>query len=680
MAAAEKEKQLEEINAIMANKNHDDIYKQIVDSIMNNEVPWQQTWDSRIGNAIVGTPVSGASGRGYTGFNKLYLTYILNKLRNPEGHVDPRFYTFHQIKKKSEKGYHLVKGAHGCSITMYFRLDKDEFGNPLPLEEQRWLPRNAVVFHTSQIRQSVYVLDEEGNKIPLLDKDGNQRIGRDGELLYKKEDRPFPEYVPRFRPYNHEETNELIELLIKKSGAKISHDQGSQNFYVPQKDTLHLTPKGAYADINDYYRTTLHELCHWTGHESRLNRNLSGAFGSKEYAREELRAEIASAFICSDFNIPLSANHGAYLKNWLKKLENDPKEMEMAQRDAHRIINYINNLVRERVKELEAVRENHDSEYSDFNEMKKGGKSTGEKSENVDKTSEEKNTGEVNKDSEKEQPVGEKEKAAVNKIPAKLYIYRADKNMPWAGKSLSASIKAKIPIDFRQYGQAVDAVDIPDVRENITEYLIAQKGTEKDIPVRKGDVVKLADRLFYINKRGRLSNINENNFYQEVNIRNFKNKQIFAPLEGRKREQIKSEQIKQIGKEAFEAYRKQFRDVLFAGEGLSAENCADSYELQYKKFIYDHTFDYGISGIRPCDQKAWQKADSNFCIQVFENNMGDVSAMFAAINTVQQHSPYATANPEVDYSEELTSIIMKNPEYQKIKAAQELSRENNLKR
>lgn len=677
MAIAAKGKQLEEINAIMADKNHDDIYKQIVDGIMNNEVPWQQPWDSRIGNAIVGTPVSGASGRGYTGFNKLYLTYILNKLRKPEGHVDPRFYTFNQIKKRAENGYHLVKGAHGCSIKMYFKLDKDRFGNPLPLEEQRWLLRNAVVFHTSQIRQSVYVLDEKGSKIPLLDKDGNQRIGRDGELLYKKEDRPFPEYVPRFRPYNHEETNELIEILIKKSGAKISHDQGSKNFYSPEKDILHLTPKGAYADINDYYRTTLHELCHWTGHESRLNRNLSGGFGSREYAREELRAEIASAFICSDFNIPLSDKHGAYLKNWLKKLENDPKEMEMAQRDAHRIINYINNLVRERVRELEAVRENHDSEYSDFDEIKKGGNNAGEKD---DKVSEEKNTGEVNKNSEKEQPAEEKEKAAVSKIPVKLYIYRADKNMPWAGKSLSASIKAKIPIDFRQYGQAVDTVDIPDVRENITEYLIAQKGTEKDIPVRKGDVVKLADRLFYINKRGRLSNINENNFYQEVNIRNFKNKQIFAPLEGRKREQIKSEQIKQIGKEAFEAYRKQFRDVLFAGEGLSAENCADSYELQYKKFIYDHTFDYGVSGIRSCDQKAWQKADSNFCIQVFENNMGDVSAMFAAINTVQQHSPYAAVNPEVDYSEELTSIIMKNPEYQKIKAAQELSRENNLKR
>ena len=102
--------------------------------------------------------------------------------------------------------------------------------------------------------------------------------------------------------------------------------------------------------------------------------------------------------------------------------------------------------------------------------------------------------------------------------------------------------------------------------------------------------------------------------------------------------------------------------------------------MKYKKFIYDHTFDYGLSGIRPCDQKAWQKADMDFCLKAFENSMGDAVAMFNAVNIVQQHSPYAVANPKLEYSDYLTDCIMKNPEYQKIKTGMGMSKENSSQR
>lgn len=674
MAISEEEKvKLEEINAVMSNKSYQDIYQQLVDSIMNNDVPWQKPWDGNVGNELLGTPISGGSGRGYTGANKLFLTMLLNQLRDPEGNVDPRFYTYKQIEKHADKGYHLVKGAHGCCITMYFKNTLDKDGEPLPLEEQKWHKTYCTVFHPSQIRQSVYVLDKDGNKIPLLDKDGNQRIGKNGKFLYKMEDKPFPKYVPRFRPYTHEETNELIEILIKKSGAVISHDQGNRNFYRPGEDALHLTPPSTYKDINDYYRTALHELCHWTGHSSRLNRNLRGGFGSREYAREELRVEIAAAFICSNFNIPLSEQHGAYLKNWLEVLDKDPKEMEMAQREAHRIINYINNLVRDKVKELEAVRENPDSEYSDSEDKNKGRKNNPAKPDEAVKGGEGKSSKGSEENSNQPEPVPETPQTAdsLEKLMS-VRLHHVDDGMKWAGKSFIETVKEKLPIDFKQY-KSSSADIIPAVQEKMTEYLM-------QLGVKAGDVLQVEDRLFYLNKSGKLSNIKENNFFQEVSIRNFKGMQIFAPLEGKKREQIKAEQIAQIGQEAFDAYRAQFRDVFFAGEKASHENIKDNVEMQYKKFIYDHTFDYGLSGIRPCDQKAWQKADMDFCLKAFENSMGDAVAMFNAVNIVQQHSPYAVANPKLEYSDYLTDCIMKNPEYQKIKTGMGMSKENSSQR
>ncbi len=635
---------LNEINAVMSTKNYDDIWQQLIDDIMNSDVPWQKTWDSKIGNAIAGMPISGGSGREYTGFNRLYLTLKINQLRGDKESIDPRFYTFNQIAKLG-KEYHIIKGAHGCAIQMHFFINKDKYGNLLPLEEQRWHKKFLTVFHPSQIGQHVPVLDSEGNKIPLLDEDGNQRIGRNGQLLYQMEDRPFPEYVPRFRPYTHEEQNELIDIMLKKSGAVISHDQTEKNFYTPTTDELHLTPRGAYKDINDYYRTTLHELCHWTGHKSRLNRDLSNKLGSKEYAREELRAEIAAAFICSNFNIPLSKNHGAYLQSWLNKLNRDPKEMESAQRDAHKITNYINNLVRERIKELEVVREQPDCEYTDYEK--------------------EKTAGEKAKES--------REKSTANEIVIELY--QPVKEVSWAGKAFIDTIKNKIPVDYSKYNlkcQCQYMLNIPDSIDDMIKYLKNAKNSRSDnyvelVDLEPGNVLRIADRLFYINKPGDFSHIRESGFYQEVAIRNFKDMQIMVPLEGEIREKIKAEQIAQIGKGAFDNYRKQFREVFFGGERLSSEDCKDNMEFQYKKYIYDHTFKYGVSGIRPCDQKSWQKADTDFCIKIFENSLGDTSAMFTAVNVVEQNSPYTAANPELDYTEILTANIMKNPEYQKMK-------------
>lgn len=642
---------LAQINAIMKQKDNSDTWAALVDDIENNDVAWTKGWDGKVGAFINSFPVSGSSGRPYTGSNKFYLMFILKALRKSlnefneknNGRLsmkqinDPRFFTFNQI---NERNYHLLKGAKSLPVVMWFYLKTDREGNLLPLEEQRWVKTYTNVFHASQIRQIVPVLDADGNKIPLLDENGNQKMNKDGEFLYKYEYAPIPEYAPRFRPYTHDETNELIDLLLKKTGAKISHDNADQNHYIPGIDEIHLTPKETFPDINDYYRTVLHELSHWTGHASRLDRNLSTGFGTEDYAREELRAETAAAFLCCDFNIPLSTNHGAYLKSWLKKLNNDPKELEMAQRDAHRIVNYIHGLIREKIKELEAIREVPDGDYKDHTSAKGKKDNTTQKNE--------------------ETPV------EVNKAILSVAIYKPLDGTKWIGKSFIDTIKAKIPVDFTKY-RVKDLMVVANNENNILESIIAKKGSPDDINLSPGDVIQVADRLFYINKSGKCSNISENNFYQEIELRKYRDMKIMAPLEGTIREKIKMEQIKLIGKEAFESYRQQFRNVLFEGSQLKAEDCFDNIEQQYKKFIYDHAFEYGYSGIRPCDQMAWQKADSDFCIKCFSENTEVSANIMEAISVVDKISPYAAGHKDIDYEELLLANISKEPAYTKAK-------------
>jgi len=103
------------------------------------------------------------------------------------------------------------------------------------------------------------------------------------------------------------ETVHSGERILANSGAKITHDQRDSAFYRPSTDSIHLPPKEAFNDAPGYYGTALHELAHWTGHPSRLNRptlNDSYRFGDLNYAKEELRSELASVFIAAEVGAP----------------------------------------------------------------------------------------------------------------------------------------------------------------------------------------------------------------------------------------------------------------------------------------------------------------------------------------------------------------------------------------
>ena len=110
------------------------------------------------------------------------------------------------------------------------------------------------------------------------------------------------------------------EGLLAASGARIRHGADAA-YYAPTLDTIHLPDPAGFVDAPAYYTVALHELTHWSGHPSRMNRVLSTDPSSAEYAREELCAELGSLFLTAEVDLePRTRNCGAYLDSWLELL------------------------------------------------------------------------------------------------------------------------------------------------------------------------------------------------------------------------------------------------------------------------------------------------------------------------------------------------------------------------
>ena len=113
------------------------------------------------------------------------------------------------------------------------------------------------------------------------------------------------------------------------------------------QETRVFPPQPAFFKQINYYRTCFHELGHWSGHDSRLARDLSGGHGSKLYAREELVAEMTSAFICAALGIVPTVRHADYVGSWLEVLREDSRAIFRAASQASKAADFILAFVRE---------------------------------------------------------------------------------------------------------------------------------------------------------------------------------------------------------------------------------------------------------------------------------------------------------------------------------------------
>lgn len=137
-----------------------------------------------------------------------------------------------------------------------------------------------------------------------------------------------------------------LESFFAATGADIRH-RGGQAFYAQGADYIQMPPIEAFRDSESYYATLAHECAHWTKHSSRLDRELGRKqWGDEGYAREELVAELASAFLCADLEITpeIREDHAAYIEHWLKALKEDKRAIFSAAAHAQRASDYLHKL------------------------------------------------------------------------------------------------------------------------------------------------------------------------------------------------------------------------------------------------------------------------------------------------------------------------------------------------
>lgn len=308
--------------------------QRLVDAIManleNNHSLWRQGW------VASGAPVSAISGKRYNGVNRLFLSIATME----RGYSDNRWLTYNQMK---EKGWEFKRDAEGNSLGRnagvsieYFsfydkatkqKFDKHTLDGMTEAERDDYMDENVIALRK-------YYCVFNGDVIEGIPEREKREIDRSGE-------------------------NKRAEGILQfwsDNEAKIVYG-GDEAFYRPSTDEIHLPERNAFVDLPEFYSTALHEVGHSTGHEKRLNRDLSGGFGSDKYAEEELRAELASMFMEQDLGVEAGEKHiennSAYIQAWHDKIKDDPYILFRAIVDAEKIAQFVMAKESEIKKEVE---------------------------------------------------------------------------------------------------------------------------------------------------------------------------------------------------------------------------------------------------------------------------------------------------------------------------------------
>jgi antirestriction protein ArdC len=144
---------------------------------------------------------------------------------------------------------------------------------------------------------------------------------------------------------NTGERSERVDAWVTATGATIGHG-GGRCYYRPSTDAIQMADFESFSTPEGYYSTLLHEMTHWTGAETRLDRGKGKVFGSPDYAFEELVAELGAAYLCADLRIgaEVREDHASYIKSWLKALRDDSRNIFRAASHAERACGHLHGL------------------------------------------------------------------------------------------------------------------------------------------------------------------------------------------------------------------------------------------------------------------------------------------------------------------------------------------------
>ncbi|MGF7156098.1 ArdC family protein [Novosphingobium gossypii] len=303
---------------------YDEVTRRIVSELEGGRIPWVQPWANAPDGSrpTPGLPRNAVTGRPYSGINVLILWGAVIE----HGWASQGWLTFRQALaaggavRKGEKGTTVVYADRFTPETERQRArDTGEDARTIAFLKR------FTVFNIAQCEG----LSERSGAGPGKGSDG---IGSEPVAL------PDREIVP------------VAEAVIAASGVDLCIG-GSKAYYAPGADFVQVPPQPLFHQQINYYRTCLHELTHATGHASRLDRDLTNPFGSKDYAREELIAEMGSAFLCASLGICPTVRHADYIGAWLEVLREDNRAIFRAASAASKAADWL--LARHRARETD---------------------------------------------------------------------------------------------------------------------------------------------------------------------------------------------------------------------------------------------------------------------------------------------------------------------------------------
>lgn len=276
----------------MPANNYERVTAAILAALQNDLPAWRRPWRTFRAQGAATMPRNAITGRSYRGLNVPLL------LIGPWS--DQRYLTYRQAEAA---GGHVRRGEHGQQVTFWQRTErKGTDDNGQPTVRRSLLLKVYTVFNVAQC---------DGLDLPAGDANAPT------------------------------DSHATVLEIAGRVGAKIQHG-GDRACYLPTWDMVQLPPLAAFTDADAYAATAFHELGHWTGNKARLDRDLSGRFGTRAYAAEELVAELTAAYMCAEYGINSALEHHAsYIANWRALLADDPRAVVTAASKAQAAADYL---------------------------------------------------------------------------------------------------------------------------------------------------------------------------------------------------------------------------------------------------------------------------------------------------------------------------------------------------
>ncbi len=275
-----------------------EVSARIVAELEAGAAPWIKPWSATPG---ANTPCNAVTNRPYSGCN-VVLLWMAHRV----GYRTPRYLTF---KQALELGGHVRKGEHGTKVYFVKQLEIRETADDGASTRLVPMMREYTVFNVDQCDN-------------------------------------LPDSINTGKPIrvrNPDTRDDLADQFLGSTGADIREGHG-EAFYVPSRDFISMPAFEAFNGADPFYNVVFHELVHWSGHKSRVDRDLKNRFGSKNYAAEELIAELGAAFLCAEFGFDGDLRHAGYIANWIELLKADKRAFFTACSQASKAADYLRGL------------------------------------------------------------------------------------------------------------------------------------------------------------------------------------------------------------------------------------------------------------------------------------------------------------------------------------------------